>query len=164
MKKMDSIGLRLANFQATVFSGSLDLTSCSSGIFIRRFMNSELAKRIDQPGFLFDAMDMRDAISEIEEQYGKSNYGSERYSREELYWIGYIYRYWSYTSNQSSRKLYKTVKPDVLRKLYFPYHSLDPQQAIERINGGFLLDKETEIRDISRGVSALRKVRSKSPS
>ena len=162
MKKIDSIGLRLAHFQASVFSGSLDLTSCSSGIFIRRFMNSELAKRMDQPGFLFDAIDIRDAISEVEEQYGKSSYGSEQYSREELYWIGYIYRYWSYVSNQSSRKLYGTVKPGALRKLYFPYHSLDPQQAIERINGGPLLVEETEIGDISRGVSALRKVRSKS--
>lgn len=161
MKKIDSMGLKLAGFQASVFSSSLDLTSCSSGIFIRRFMNSELAKRMDRPGFLFDAMDVRDAISEIEEQYGESSYGSERYSQEELYWIGYIYRYWAYTDDKSSKQLYKKVKPDTLRKLYFPYHSLDPQQAIERIAEDFFQEEGTGLDNIARGVIALRKVRGK---
>ena len=158
MKKIDSLGLKLCSFQAELFEQSITDTSCSSKIFIRRFMNSELAKRMDNTGFLFEAISVSDAIREVEAQYGVSSYGVELFSAEELHWIGYIYRYWVYTHEGSSRQLYKMVKPDKLRKLYFPYHSLDPAQAIERIL------EETEVKyenvsDISRGVEVLRKVR-----
>jgi len=50
-----------------------------------------------------------------------------------MYWIGYIYRYWCFTDTVSSKNLYRRIKPDELRKLYFPYHSMDPGQAVERI-------------------------------
>ncbi len=65
MKKMDHYGLKLCQFQAQLFQNSIDQTDCSSGIFIRRFMNSDLAKRMDKDGFLFDAPDISDALSEI---------------------------------------------------------------------------------------------------
>ena len=144
-----------------LFEKSIDSTNCSSKIFIRRFMNSKLAKRMDDVGFMFDSLDIPDAIKELEAQYGASSYGVEKFNEEELYWIGYIYRYWAYITGKSSKQIYKIIKPEQLRKLYFPYHSLDPFQAIERI----MEESEPELRenidDISRGVIALRKVRNK---
>lgn len=160
MRKMDSLGLKICSYQANLFEESLKKTECSSKIFIRRFMNSHLASRIDKAGLLFESLDIQDAIDEIENQYGASTYGIEKFTIEELHWIGYIYRYWSYTSEKSSKQIYKLVKPDQLRKLYFPYHSLDPLQAIERIQEELITDNQS-IDDISRGVIALRKVRSK---
>ncbi|MEI3191800.1 MAG: hypothetical protein V8S36_06115, partial [Lachnospiraceae bacterium] len=56
-----------------------------------------------------------------------------KYSKNEIYWIGYIYRYFSYTYELSSVRVYKTIKPRELRELFVPYHSMDPSQAIERI-------------------------------
>ena len=70
MKKIDTYGLKLCNFQAELFQKSLNETTCSSKIFIRRFMLSDLAKRMDSEGFLFDAIDVTDALCEIEEQFG----------------------------------------------------------------------------------------------
>ena len=72
-------------------------------------------------------------LERIDEEYGPSNYGRVRYNSEELYWIGYIYRYYSYTYNKSSLQAYKTVKPKELRQFYLPYHTMSPEQAIERI-------------------------------
>ena len=69
----------------------------------------------------------------IEEEYGKSDYGSVKYTENELYWIGYIYRYYSYTYARSSVQVYKTIKPKELRSLFLPYHTMDPAQAIDRI-------------------------------
>ena len=69
----------------------------------------------------------------IDSEFGKTSYGKEKFSAEELYWIGYIYRYWCYTYDKTSRQVYKIIKPKELRDLYYPYHSLDPMQAIERI-------------------------------
>lgn len=162
MKKMDSLGLKICSYQATLFESSIEQTDCSSKIFIRRFMNSNLAKRMDSAGFMFDALDVSDAISEIEDQYGASAYGVEKFTVEEMHWIGYIYRYWAYVTEKSSKQIYKMIKPEQLKKLYFPYHSLDPLQAIERIMEEIGLEEQNGIDDIAKGVIALRKVRSKS--
>jgi len=59
MKKIDEEGLKLCALQAEVFAASLTVTQCSSLIFIRRFMNSEVAARMDRRGFLLGASDTR---------------------------------------------------------------------------------------------------------
>ncbi len=133
MKKINEEGLKLCALQAEVFADSLTATQCSSLVFIRRFMNSEVAARMDRNGFLLEACDVTSIFNEVEAQYGPTSYGKERYGREELYWLGYLYRYWTYTYEKSSKQVYKQMKPKNLRKLYYPYHSLDPAQAIERI-------------------------------
>ena len=133
MKKIDKDGLLLCELQAKTFEMSIDATEVSSEIFIRRFMNSQISKSIDSCEILQTNMQAKDILERIEEQYGKSNYGSKRYTKNELYWIGYIYRYFSYTYEKSSVQIYKIVKPKELRALFLPYHTLDPSQAIERI-------------------------------
>ena len=160
MKTMDSMGLKMCRYQAELFTRSIDETECSSGVFIRRFMNSELAHRIDNSGGVFDSLDISDAINEIETQYGKCIYGKVKYSPNEMHWIGYLYRYWAYFSGMSSKQIYKIVKPGKLKQLYYPYHSLDPMQAIERIM------EETDAAafdfgNIERGVEILTKIRNR---
>ena len=95
MRKIDEIGLKLCKMQADVFSASANETNCSSPIFMRRFMNSQVAQRMDLGGFLFEACDVNRIFEEIDAEFGESSYGKEKYSEAELYWIGYIYRYWS---------------------------------------------------------------------
>ncbi len=153
MKKIDEEILDLCALQAEVFAASLTVTQCSSPGFIRRFMNSEVATRIDRRGFLLETCDVTSIFNEVETQYGPTSYGKERYGREELYWPGYLYRYWTYTYEKSSKQVYKQMKPKDLRKLYYPYHSLNPAQAIERIleGSGSNEDDYTE-----KGVQILR--------
>ncbi len=158
MKKMDNYGLRLCKYQAELFEKSIDRTECSSKIFIRRFMHSDYAKRMDIQGFLCGAEDVDDALLEIELEYGVSDYGKDKMHREAMYWTGYIYRYWSYISGKSSKQIYKIVKPDELSKLYYPYHSLDPEAVIERIKEAKGIVDET---DIKRGVEVMRRVRAR---
>ena len=119
-------------------------------------MLSDIAKRMDKIGFLYNVTDTVDAFMEIENQFGASDYGIVKFEEEELYWIGYIYRYWSYITGMSSKQLYRLVKPEELKKVYFPYHSLDPALAIERIKEA---KQMTEEDDIKRGVAILRKIR-----
>lgn len=148
MKKIDKDGLLLCELQAKTFEMSIDATEVSSEIFIRRFMNSQISKSIDSCEILQTNMQAKDILERIEEQYGKSNYGSKRYTKNEIYWIGYIYRYFSYTYEKSSVQIYKIVKPKELRALFLPYHTLDPSQAIERIleaKNLFIVDDKAEI-------------------
>ena len=161
MREMDSLGLKACSYQAALFEASAEETACSSAVFIRRFMMSRLAERMDHAGMLIDSTGITDAIRELEDEYGASAYGTVKYSAEELHWIGFIYRYWAYISGLSSRKVYRKIKPAQLRKLYFPFHSLDPYQAIERIAEGYGIEIGEDLQNISRGVAVLRRIRNK---
>lgn len=146
MRKIDKDGLILCELQAKAFELSGELTLTSSEIFIRRFMNSQITKSLDTGDILQTNIQAKDVLCRIEEQYGSSEYGSVKYTANELYWIGYIYRYFSYTYGMSSVQAYKIVKPKELRGLFLPYHTMDCAQAIVRIleSKNLLLNEEEE--------------------
>ncbi|MBQ9155990.1 MAG: antitoxin [Eubacterium sp.] len=148
MKSMDRDGLFLCDLQAKTFEESIDVVPVSSEIFIRRFMNSEAARSLDSGYALQVITQPEDIFIQIEEQYGPSNYGSVKYSHNEMAWIGYLYRYFAYTYELSTLQVYKIVKPKELRDLFLPYHTLDTSQAIERIleAKGMLLTQEEELK------------------
>ena len=133
MRKIDKDGLLLCDIQAKAFELSATTMETSSEIFIRRFMNSEVAKQLDNKAVLQSNMQAGDLLFLVDEEYGKSNYGSVKYTLNELYWIGYIYRYFAYTYEKTSLQVYKIIKPKELRGLFLPYHTMDPVQAIDRI-------------------------------
>lgn len=148
MKKISKDGLLLCKLQAEAFEKSIDKMDTSSEIFIRRFMKSQIAKRLDNESVLEANIQANDILELINEEYGVSNYGSKKYTRNEIYWIGYIYRYFAYTYEMSSAQVYKIVKPKELKGLFLPYHTMDPAQAIERIleAKGMIIDEDVEIK------------------
>ncbi len=158
MKRMDKDGLLLCELQAKAFEDSVESTGVSSEIFIRRFMNSKMATLMDHGDFLQTNIQAKDIIERIDEEYGHSKYGSIKYTKNELYWIGYIYRYYAYTYELSSVQVYKVIKPKELRGLFLPYHTLDPAQAIERIleAKNLILDDDAELK---RQFEIFKKVR-----
>lgn len=133
MRKLVSQELELCRLQGALFEASPSLCTCSSPVFIRRFMNSELARCFDDASIFTESATLQSMADELEAQYGPSDYGKRRYDAETLYWIGYIYRYWCIAFGSSSKHVYKIVQAREMNSLYYPYHSLDPAQAIERI-------------------------------
>lgn len=147
MKKISKDGLLLCELQAETFEESIDKMDTSTEIFIRRFMKSKIAKQLDDESILEQNIQAKDILDLINEEYGVSDYGSVKYNPNEIYWIGYLYRYFSFTYELSSVQVYKIVKPKELRGLFLPYHTMDPAQAIERIleGKGMLIDEKTEL-------------------
>ena len=133
MREMDEIGIALCRMQANLFEESLEYVKTSSPIFMRRFMNSDVARRMDNTGFLFEDECNILVFEEINEEYGESSYGSNKYNKEALHWIGYIYRYWAYVYEVSSKQVYRVIKPSELKELFVSYCTLDPKEAIDRI-------------------------------
>lgn len=86
--------------------------------FIRRFMRSRIAKRLDDGSVLESNIQAEDILQLVNEEYGFSNYGSVKYTRNEMYWIGYIYRYFVITYELTSMQVYKIVKPKELKGLF----------------------------------------------
>ena len=121
-------------------------------------MNSEYAARMDRTGFADRPTDEQEAFASLDEEYGISKYGSRVFHADELYWMGYIYRYWAYVYDVSSRRVYRTVKPSELYDVYLAYHTLDPLNAIQRIREakGMSLDGTYSIEE---GVRILREIR-----
>ncbi len=156
MRTIDNDGLILCDLQSELFEHSLTL-DCSSLIFIRRFMNSKIVKRFDSTQILDDTLTISDIFDELNSEYGETSYGSEKFSKNELYWIGHFYRYFCYTYEITSRQAYKLIKPKELRNMFLAYHTFDTKQAIERIleSKNIVLDKDyTEA-----GLQILRRMR-----
>ena len=84
MRKFDKDGLILCEMQGQVFEMSIETTSTSSEIFIRRFMQSIIAKSLDSGDILQTNIQPKDIFERIVEQYGESKYGSVKYSPNEM--------------------------------------------------------------------------------
>ena len=160
MKKVDKDGYTLCVLQSTVFELSLEKRNSSSPIFIRRFMNSEIAKRLDDAAILDTNLQATDILERLNDEYGISNYGSIKYTKNEMYWIGYVYRYFALACNFSSAQIYRIVKPKELRDVFLPYHTMDPSQAIERIleAKGICIEMDEE-QELKRQYAIYRRIR-----
>ena len=158
MRELDREGRILCEMQGKIFEESAGNYESSSAIFVRRYMNSDYAARMDRPGFINRPSDAEDAFTSIDEQYGTSKYGSEIYSADELYWIGYIYRYWSYVYEVSSKAVYRICSVMKMHSLFYAYHTMDPLNAIQRIMETEKISMDDNIRmDIA--VQLLRAIR-----
>ena len=101
---------KLCVVQGKIFEKSKDLSYSSSPVFIKHFMYSEIAKSLDKGNYFIESDDIDKRVNELIKN--EKIYGNKKYSDDELYWIGYIYRYMQMALEVSSNKLIKLVKPD----------------------------------------------------
>ncbi|MBD9227293.1 MAG: antitoxin [Clostridiales bacterium] len=122
-------------------------------------MRSKIAKNLDNESVLECNIQANDILQLVDEEYGVTDYGSVKYTHNEMYWIGYLYRYFAFTYELSSVQVYKIVKPKELRGLFLPYHTMDPAQAVERIleAKGMILNDD---RELERQYEIFKKIRS----
>ena len=142
MREFDHNGLLLAEFQGKLFEKSTEL-DCSTGVFIRRFLHSELLKKLDMNDPSAVSLDVNDGINDILGQFGESDYGKNKFSRSALFWIGYMYRYISYTREESTKFIMKLFDYRQMNDLYLSFHTQDPEWCIQSL---------LEINDLSEDV------------
>ena len=130
MKEFDHNGLMLAEYQGKLFEKSAEL-DCSSSIFIRRFLHSELLNDLDNSKSI--SFDINEGIKSILEQFGDSSYGKEKYSKVALFWIGYMYRYIAYTREQETSYIMKLFNNKQMNNVYYSYHTQDPEWCIKSL-------------------------------
>ena len=101
MKTFDHDGLLIAEHQGKIFEKSAELRS-STAVFLRRFLHSDCLKKLDRNEVVSLSLDAQEAIESIENQFGASTYGKTKFAKSALFWIGYMYRYISYTRQVST--------------------------------------------------------------
>ena len=132
MRAFDHNGLLLCEYQAKLFEKSFEL-NCSSPVFIRRFLHSELSRKLDEGYSVFLSLDVNEGIESINNRYNDSSYGQEKYSKNSLFWMGYMYRYICYTREQSSSFVMKIFKHQQMNSVYYVYHTQDPEWCINNL-------------------------------
>lgn len=150
MKEFDHNGLMLAEYQGKLFEKSAEL-DCSSSIFMRRFLHSELLNDLDNNKSI--SFDINEGINSILEQFGDSSYGKEKYSKAALFWIGYMYRYIAYTREQETSYIMKLFNHKQMNNVYYSYHTQDPEWCIKsllNLNGmpEYTFDKNSRLKSI----------------
>ena len=114
---MTSIELQLCDIQGRLFKLSAQ-RGISSVEFNKVFMKSATAKALDST---YNRMQwageeylLEEVIDEAGDRFKKLG---EVYSDELIYWIGYIYRYWHYVTDESSKEIYKQASVRVMKTL-----------------------------------------------
>ena len=104
---MKDIELKLCDIQGRLFELSAD-AGYDSACFARVFMYSRTAKELDEKYNRMQWAGEEYLLEEITANAGKKlKKSDEIFSKNVLYWIGYIYRYWHYYTNESSAEIYK---------------------------------------------------------
>ncbi len=133
MKPLEPIEIKLCQLQAKIFEESVKKTNYSSPVFIRRFMFSNIAKSFDDKQFLFQTVSSDEVFDLLDEEYGISNYGKTKYTEDQMFWIGYIYRCISIKYNLTSKTVYNMFNARDIVKHYNIGHTFDIVQAAERM-------------------------------
>lgn len=132
MREFDHEGLLLAEFQGKIFEKSADL-NCSSPVFIRRFLHSNLLRNLDIGSSTLTSLDVNEGMQSILEQFGGSNYGKVKYSKSSLFWMGYMYRYIAYTREQTTAFIMDLFKHQQMNDVYYTFHTQDPEWCIRNL-------------------------------
>ncbi len=129
MREFDHTGLLLAEYQGKIFEKSVDL-NCSTAIFVRRFLHSNYLKKLDMNDLTSISLDVNEALDSIQSQFGDSDYGKIKYSKSVLFWIGYMYRYISYTRGITTKFTMNLFPHKQMNDVYYSFHTQDPEWCI----------------------------------
>ena len=130
---MKDIELKLCDIQGRLFELSAD-AGYDSACFARVFMYSRTAKELDEKYNRMQWAGEEYLLEEIAANAGKKlKKSDEIFSKNVLYWIGYIYRYWHYYTNESSAEIYKQANVNTMKRNYMMFHTMDPALAVEKL-------------------------------
>ena len=128
---MNELQLKMCDIQGRLFELSAD-SEYGSANFVKAFMNSEVAKALDSTYNRMQWAGEEYLLVELADLTGdKLSKEGEIYSRDILYWMGYIYRYWHYYTKEDSAKIYRQAPVATMKRNYLMFHTMAPELAIE---------------------------------
>ena len=120
---------QLCDIQGRLFERSL-VKDLDSEDFADKFMNSKTCRFLDLP---YDRLQWAGEEYILENLLDETDVkpAGERYGKEELFWTGYIYRYWHYLTGEGGAEIYAQAKANRMKECYLGLHTLDAVMAIE---------------------------------
>ncbi len=128
---LDELQLKLCDIQGRLFELSAE-KEYGSALFIKTFMTSQIAGDLDSK---YNRMQWAGEEYLLDEIVSSNNNislsGGEVFSKDVLYWIGYLYRYWHFYTGEKSSLIYKQAPVETMKRNYMMFHTMDPSLAIE---------------------------------
>ena len=129
---MNEIELKLCDIQGRLFELSVD-NNLDSMSFVKKFMLSETAKDLDSEYNRMQWAGEEYLLEEVTSKEDINQNNAEVVSKEIMYWIGYIYRYWHYYTGETSKVIYRIADAERMRNCWLGFHTLDNEMAIDRL-------------------------------
>ncbi len=101
--------------------------------FLSSFMNSRAAAALDDTYDRLQWAGEEYILEELNEETGGLKKAGIVYSVEVMYWSGYLYRYWHYYTNESSREIYHIADADMMNSCWLGFHTLDVEMAVDNL-------------------------------
>ena len=76
------------------------------------------------------SLDVNEGLDSITEQFGETDYGKDKYSADAMFWMGYMYRYISYTREASTKFVMDLWDYKKMSDLYYSFHTQDPEWCV----------------------------------
>lgn len=128
---IDILQSKLCDIQGRLFELSAD-KDYDSAAFIKQFMNSNVAHNLDSEynrmqwaGEEYLMEELADECAQLLTQHGTL------FTKDELFWMGYIYRYWHFYTGEDSKKIYKQAPVETMKVNYYMFHTMSPEMAID---------------------------------
>lgn len=128
---MNLIESKLCDIQGRLFELSVE-NGFDSELFVKNFMKSKVAEELDSPYNRMQWAGEEYLLEELIDECGnvlKKN--GKVITKDEIYWIGYIYRYWHYYKCEKSKRIYKQASYERMRVNYLMFHTMAPEMAID---------------------------------
>ena len=128
---MDALELKLCDIQGRLFELFAN-TEYDVESLVKAFMNGEIAKNLDSEYNRMQWAGEEYLLEELMDECGDALKKTEKViTKNEIYWIGYIYRYWHYYRDESSKKIYKQAPFERMKINYLMFHTMSPEMAID---------------------------------
>ena len=131
-KELSTFELQLCDIQGRLFELALK-NNIKYPDFAEKYMNSQTAAFMDYP---YDRMQWAGeeyVLENLMEEITLEKCSGDNYSREEVYWMGYVYRYWHFYTGEESVKIYRQAPFDTMTTNYLMFHTLDVELAIDNL-------------------------------
>ena len=150
-----SLQLTLCDTQGQLFQLAAE-RRYSSEAFIKAFMTSQVSADMDKEFHHVQWAGKAYILSRMEEELVEQLVkDGEIYDNETLYWIGYIYRYWSFYTGESSKEIYKQAPAKTMNVVYLMYHTMSPEMAIDRLKEAY----NTKNEDVAQKIDKAKKIK-----
>ena len=131
MKTLNRFERQLCDIQGRLFERSL-VKNLDSNDFIEKFMNSKTCEFMDLPYDRLQWAGEEYILENLLEETDVQPVG-EKYNKEELFWAGYVYRYWHLLTGEGGREIYNQAKAHMMKDCFLGFHTLDVAMAIDNL-------------------------------
>ena len=128
---MDALQLKLCDIQGRLFE-LFTSTEYDTESLVKAFMNGEIAKNLDSE---YNRMQWAGEEYLLEELIAtcKDKLSPKRdgISKDVMFWMWYVYRYWHFYTGEESGKIFKQAPFETMNINYLMFHTMDVEMAID---------------------------------